>query len=505
MFNKYRYLNSDIFVTRKGGRKIRLLQVSKPTMLSKIASNEGNIASIINCSYFNDDTGTENDYVLGRNQGDLYWDHTHDQEGFFDLVFMKDGTYHIGAFKSWDYQTKDVLAGFSVGAILIENGADVEKYSSAIEKQSKITARNPQTAIAVLKDGDVLQIVVDGRTEENKGLTGRELRKFAKARFDIELLVLLDGGGSSEMIVNGEIVNQPSDKAERKMWNGLAFIGDAYGEPTEPQEEEQETKDDEEMKIKVIDISSHQGEIDYSKVKASGVQGVILRCGRSYWGQIVVAGDDNFEKHYKGFKAVGMPVGAYYYSCANTVAKANEEAQFVLKVLKDKQLEYPVYFDTENIERQQPLSKQALTDVAKAFLETLEKAGYYVGIYASSSWLKNELDMEQLKAYDVWVAHYNVEKPSYTGAYGMWQYTSSGKINGISTNVDMSHCYKDYPNIIKKAHLNGFTEPKQQECDHSAIEQENTLLKAENEQLKAKLTLWQSLIAKIKEILAMFK
>lgn len=208
--------------------------------------------------------------------------------------------------------------------------------------------------------------------------------------------------------------------------------------------------------FKVLDVSSFQPNIDYSKAKSSGVNGVILRCGRTYWGKLKVAGDDCFEKHYKGFKAVGMPIGVYYYSCANNIAKAKEEANYVLSVLKGKKLEMPVYFDVENKERQQPLGKQALTDIAKAFLDTIESKGYYVGIYASSSWLNDELDMNQLKKYDVWVAHYGVKKPSYNGNYGMWQYTSSGTVKGINGKVDLSHCYKDYPTIIKKAKLNGY-------------------------------------------------
>lgn len=217
MYQKLRYLNTDIHIYSQEDETIRLLQVDKKYTLSKIVSEEGTVKAKINCSYFT------NDYVLGRNQGDLY-NNTHDQEGFYDLVFTNDGKYHLGQFKSWDYQS-NVLAGFSVATVLIENGVDVSKVSTAIESNSKITSRSPQTAVLVLKNGKVVFIVADGRTTHNKGLTGLELRSFVREQFpDVELLCQLDGGGSSEMIVNGEIVNKPSDGIERKMFNGLALI-----------------------------------------------------------------------------------------------------------------------------------------------------------------------------------------------------------------------------------------------------------------------------------------
>lgn len=203
---------------------------------------------------------------------------------------------------------------------------------------------------------------------------------------------------------------------------------------------------------KVIDVSYYQT-IDYSKVK--DVQGVILRCGRTGWGSFQMDKDTAFEKHYEGFKKTGMPMGAYYYSCANTIERAKQEANFVLTLIKGKQFDYPIYFDVENNERQGSLSKQALTNIAKAFCEVIENAGYYVGIYASKSWLETKLDMNQLKNYDVWVAQYN-KTLTYQGSYGMWQYTSTGKVDGINGNVDCNYCYKDYPEIIKKAGLNGY-------------------------------------------------
>lgn len=216
MLKKFRHLETDVFIYEQEDETIRLLQVDKFYPLSKIVSEEGTVKAKINCSYFT------NQYVLGRNQGDLF-NNTHDQEGFYDLVFLKDGSYRLGQFKSWNYK-ENVLAGFSVASVLNENGVDVSKVSTAIESNTKLTSRNPQTAIAVLKTGKVLLIVSDGRTTQNKGLNGLELREFIKANYDVELLCQLDGGGSSEMIVDGKIVNKPSDGKERPMFNGLALI-----------------------------------------------------------------------------------------------------------------------------------------------------------------------------------------------------------------------------------------------------------------------------------------
>lgn len=217
MYQKFRYSNTDIHVyIQEPTDQIRLLQHNALNVLSLLRNGEEIPNAVINCSYFT------SEYVLGRNQGDLKND-THDQEGFYDLVFDDDG-YHLGSFKSYEY-TDDVYAGFSVGSVLIQDGEDVALISSAIVDESKITSINPQSAIGVLEDGRILLIVSDGRTLSNIGISGNQLRTFIKSQYPtIKLLCQLDGGGSSEMIVNGTIKNKPSDGSERSMWNGLAFI-----------------------------------------------------------------------------------------------------------------------------------------------------------------------------------------------------------------------------------------------------------------------------------------
>lgn len=220
------------------------------------------------------------------------------------------------------------------------------------------------------------------------------------------------------------------------------------------------------MEAKCIDISSYQKTIDFKKVKASGIDNVIIRCGFTGYGLSHSKNkDDFFEAHYKNAKSAGMNVGVYYYSCAVTEREAQEEAEFVLSILKGKQFELPVYMDVEDAhdvkasgvypESQQSIGKTRLTAVVNKFCETIEKAGYFVGIYSGKYWFRDNMDMSVLNRYTIWLAQWT-NKPDYEGDFGLWQYTDSGKVNGISGNVDMNIMYVDFPKIIKQYGLNGF-------------------------------------------------
>lgn len=215
----------------------------------------------------------------------------------------------------------------------------------------------------------------------------------------------------------------------------------------------------------VIDVSSHQNPVafNFAELKKH-ISGAILRVGRTFWGTGSSYGkDEQFEAFYKACKQHGVPVGAYWYSCADTTAEAMAEADKCFEWgLRGKQFELPVYFDTEDEHHQRKAAKGQLTRVAQAFLERLESRGYYVGIYASASWLNCKLDMDTLKDYDVWVAHYGVSKPAYNRQYGLWQYSSTARIAGYNGNLDASYMYKDYPAIIKAAGLNGYPKPAKQ-------------------------------------------
>ena len=216
------------------------------------------------------------------------------------------------------------------------------------------------------------------------------------------------------------------------------------------------------MATKVIDISSYQRSVDFAKVKASGVTGVILRAGYTGYGaNHTKCKDDMFESHYKGAKAAGLNVGAYYYSGAMTEAFAVDEAKWFLSIIKGKQFDLPVYMDVEETHsptNMTTLGKSKLTAIVNKWCATVEAAGYFVGFYTAKSWCNVYVDMNALSRYTFWLAQW-AAKPTYTGDYALWQYTSDGTVSGISGRVDMNYCYQDFPSIIKAAGLNGY--PKQ--------------------------------------------
>ena len=193
------------------------------------------------------------------------------------------------------------------------------------------------------------------------------------------------------------------------------------------------------MAKKGIDVSYHQGTIDWSKVKSSGIEFAILRIG---YGMYDNQKDKQFENNYSKAKANGIPVGVYHYSYAKTVEEAEKEAALVLKWLNNRDLDLPVYFDIED-KTQQNLGKTTLNNMCKAFCNAIEAGGYWAGIYSNKYWATSIIDGPTLgKRYTYWVAQYN-SKCTYTGPYAMWQYSSSGKVNGISGNVDMNYLYAE--------------------------------------------------------------
>lgn len=207
---------------------------------------------------------------------------------------------------------------------------------------------------------------------------------------------------------------------------------------------------------KIIDISKYQSKVDYARLKADGAEGVIIRCGITYWGLQNKGIDPLFEQHYKSCKAAGLPVGAYYYSAADTVAQAQLEADQCMAILKGKQFELPVYYDVECGPRMGKCSKQQLTDICIAFCTKLEKAGYFVGVYANTNYFTNKLDHAELaKRYTIWLADYR-SNPDKALKRDMWQYTSKGKLAAISGNVDVNECYRDF-GVIKSGGFNGFS------------------------------------------------
>lgn len=206
---------------------------------------------------------------------------------------------------------------------------------------------------------------------------------------------------------------------------------------------------------KGIDVSSYQGNVDWEETK-NYIDFAIIRCG---WGSNVKNQDDSkFERNSEECERLSIPYGVYLYSYAMDTKMAESEAMHTLRLIKNKQLEYPVFLDVE--ERSQlALPKEKLVDIVKRYCEVLEDAGYYVGIYASLSTLNGVLKDDQLEKYDKWVAQWGPDF-SYRGESGLWQYTDDLKIEGVPTRVDGDKAFYDYPDIIRKNGLNHLEDDK---------------------------------------------
>ena len=202
-----------------------------------------------------------------------------------------------------------------------------------------------------------------------------------------------------------------------------------------------------------IDISRHNGEIDWTKVKKNGVDFAIIRCGyRTTVGGLVYE-DANFKKNIQGAIAAGVPVGIYFFSAAKNEYEALEEAAFVIEVLKpykDK-VTWPVAFDFEifDSDRVQGVDDTTLTDNAIAFMDTVAAAGYTPMVYSSRNMLWHQFETARLSAYRVWMAHYvnTYNQKRYNGDHAIWQCASDGKVDGIAGRVDMNVAYSDLSKV----------------------------------------------------------
>lgn len=206
------------------------------------------------------------------------------------------------------------------------------------------------------------------------------------------------------------------------------------------------------MKRNGIDLSHWNGKVDFKEVVKAGYDFAILNCGGSDYGFYK---DSRFEENYYGAKAAGVGVGAYYFVGPKCVSKEDgiADADRFIEIVKGKKFEYPLYMDVES---PAPWSRGGNTEAAIAFCDRLEKAGYYAGIYASDiSGFRERLNINELTRFDKWVARYG-SSPSYVKNYGMWQYSSTGRVPGITGNVDMNISYYDFPDIMKRYHLNGY-------------------------------------------------
>ncbi|XVG95107.1 glycoside hydrolase family 25 protein [Eubacteriales bacterium KG127] len=199
--------------------------------------------------------------------------------------------------------------------------------------------------------------------------------------------------------------------------------------------------DDGKIKSKlVIDVSEHNGEIDWSKVKASGIYGAIIRVGFRGWGDGRLVEDSTFTKNLQEAKANGIEVGVYFFSQAITTEEAIEEAEFVMKRIWGKGVVLPVVFDMENNtgkERFADLSVEEKTEITDAFLTVVKKFGYDAAVYGNPDWFSNNVILENLGGYSIWLAHYNFST-NWPYEFKIWQFTDKGRVKGIHGNTDLN-------------------------------------------------------------------
>lgn len=209
---------------------------------------------------------------------------------------------------------------------------------------------------------------------------------------------------------------------------------------------------------KAIDVSKHQGLIDWLKVKNSGISLAMIRSG---YGRYVSQKDPQFSRNAQECERLGIAWGTYWYSYATSAAQAQQEARCCLQVIKGLKPTLPVAYDIEYEPGILALSNATRTAMVKAFLEEIEAAGYYGILYASKDFIQNKLNYKELAAYDVWCAQYG-STCTCPLPYGMWQYSSKNPLGipGFGNSLDCNNVYKDYPSIIQHAELNGWIGPE---------------------------------------------
>lgn len=208
--------------------------------------------------------------------------------------------------------------------------------------------------------------------------------------------------------------------------------------------------------MKGIDISDYQNNVNYDKLKADGIEFVIIKCG---YGKNASQKDSLFEQHYANCKRVGLKVGAYLYSYANTIEGARLEAENCLRFIAGKQFDLPIFYDIEDDKTTGQADKYTITKMCETFCNKLIGAGYQAGVYASLYWFNEKMYVEELEKYNIWLAQWN-DKITANFRVDVWQYTSDGHLESIGGRVDMNECYKFFPindDTQKKTYENGST------------------------------------------------
>lgn len=248
---------------------------------------------------------------------------------------------------------------------------------------------------------------------------------------DIEYLIMteddIDADQEDKEVKGAEEAADGSENTELLLANGSAKLG--------------------------IDVSKWNKTIDWDAVKDAGIEFAIIRCGYRGASSGALVLDPMYEQNIKGAIEADIPVGVYFFTQAVDEVEAVEEASMVIRLIEDYDVDYPVFLDSEGAGgsgRADGLATDERTKIHRAFLETVDAAGYETGIYGSRNWLNEQVDMEELSDYKTWLAEY-AEIPSYEEYYHMWQYTSKGTVDGIGTRVDLNLCYMNIDTSVNHA------------------------------------------------------
>lgn len=234
------------------------------------------------------------------------------------------------------------------------------------------------------------------------------------------------------------------------------------------------------MNVKGVDVSVWQGgNVDYNALKKQGCNFVIIRAG--YGNAIVYPKqyDEYFNINYNNAKAAGLNVGAYWYCYATDKNAAVQEANSFIKAIQGKTFEFPVYYDIEE-KNTFNKGKAVCDEIATAFCDTMEKAGYFTGIYCSTYWYTNYFSESVRNRYATWIAEYS-SKCNYKGQYGIWQYGTENCTSVAGGKIDANECYVDYPSIIKSGGYNGY---KKANVNKAELLQKVAALSADVDDLK---------------------
>lgn len=199
------------------------------------------------------------------------------------------------------------------------------------------------------------------------------------------------------------------------------------------------------MQFRGIDISKHNGDIDFNKLKGN-IDFVMVRTSFGFFNE-----DSKYQEYLSKLEKEGIDYGLYHYSYARNLDEAKKEVEGFLKIAKRYHPSYPLALDMEDADSWKKNngnpSNEMYVQICEYFCKRVEDAGYYAMIYANKDWFENRLNDKRLDRFDKWLAQWS-SKPTYQKPFGIWQYTSSGSVNGISGRVDMNISYQDYPAII---------------------------------------------------------